>query len=849
MNNTVWIESIRTEKKQIDTNNIKLPHAETYGEFWNIMTNQTKNAIYTPVKDLNEITIIPDIGNNQDTPEGNKYAIQKTQQTSSGAMEIQLCYITGKSKIENFLARYIRHDILHYKEMVQISIQEDWEKTETLLFTQQELITLANQVTNFEYNEQWVKEYFTKANELYKDIKKDYDSLLKEINSRQKKRNNPVLLEKNMLKLLAHKHTKDTRNMNQLDRTINNLGKEYKKEINEDTWKQNTKSSMLQLLYYRDQVNKMSSSLRSEPAQKNFVDNPDLYMDIPIESSQDAIMIEKIYTEMAVERLLMNNALAQGNLKKIKDQHWQNFYDYLYKAITEWTKEQFKPSIEQQIAFNDIRETYPELNKYMQDFDGTSDTQIENNNEKWQEISYNPANIEQYRQQGGGLFDKITPGPLTDLIDKSNLEPQTKERLKTVSGLAFLIWAGVLVWKTVKGARKVVSWKAESEDRGRLAAGAALFGGAYVSSGNILNFKSLWKDIGSRFSSNPEKVAGASVDAPPEQQIANGFNRINILFGWLKYGLIKDVVEEKNGIMQLNHDKFEMILRTNPHIKDIEERKKLLENIKNTQNPKLFHLAMTTIWLDYETLTDPNKANTTFDETATIALTHFTQVAWYMKEKSYDHRNKELTNKIQEFIRTGKPSLEILDKLWAFERTQAPNENEKLKWQIQSLQNIDENEKENLYYYIRRVESELNTEINIKENNNTISIETYGESTIINPKRYEISNTVNIIQLQSSYEMIKAANLTNRLKNILQKKSNSEKPFNISTNWHLEFENREILSRERLKIWKPEAFQDLFDTRVESKQTLKDITPTIGENNTTKQTYATFLNDLNIRKK
>jgi hypothetical protein len=89
------------------------------------MTNQTKNAIYTPVKDLNEITIIPDIGNNQDTPEGNKYAIQKTQQTSSGAMEIQLCYITGKSKIENFLARYIRHDILHYKEMVQISIQED----------------------------------------------------------------------------------------------------------------------------------------------------------------------------------------------------------------------------------------------------------------------------------------------------------------------------------------------------------------------------------------------------------------------------------------------------------------------------------------------------------------------------------------------------------------------------------------------------------------------------------------------------------------------------------------------------------------------------------------------------
>gem|GEM_PF-4523012 len=97
MNNVVGLESIRTEKGQIDTKNANLPQVESYAEFWNILTNQKKEAMYTKVDNLGELTIIPDVSNNPNTPESNKYAIQKEQKTNvNGTMQttqIQLCYV------------------------------------------------------------------------------------------------------------------------------------------------------------------------------------------------------------------------------------------------------------------------------------------------------------------------------------------------------------------------------------------------------------------------------------------------------------------------------------------------------------------------------------------------------------------------------------------------------------------------------------------------------------------------------------------------------------------------------------------------------------------------------------
>lgn len=867
MSDVVKLESIKTEKGQIDTQNANLPQAETYAEFWNILTNQKWEKIYTKVDNIGEITIIPDISNNPNTPESNKYAIQKEQKTNLWTSQVQLCYVVGKSNIEQFLSKYISQDIKHYKETVQIQINETAEKTETIVGSQQELWTLADEITNYEYTPEGVKTYFKNANLLHKDIQKDYDATLKLIRDRQKNKNKPTILEKNMLILLEHKYTKDTRNIEQLEKTINNLWKEYKKETNVDTRKDNAKKTHLQLLYYRSQGQKLSSILHNESAQKNFVDNPDTYMDIPVESSQDALLLKNIYDAMSKERFRINELLTDANFKNIKDKNGQTMQEYLNKTLEDWAtaKEEFIPSDEYKKEYEEVIKNYPQLQEWMKkdptdkfdEFWGWSFGWWG----AWWERQSNGQRLDtdpRYRTQPWrwGLFDKLTPSQLTDAIDNANIEPQTKNNLKNIAGLTFLIWAWVLAWKTISKTFKAVKWdKMEWTDRARIAAWATLFGWAYVSSGNIFNFKSLWKDLGNLFSSDPNALPGGKVDAAPEAKTANGINNVNLLFAGMKYGQIKNFVKkDSNGKMQIDYDMLSIAI-DNGNLDDKITRKQALENIKTSEHPKLFDMAMTTMGITREKLNDPQQAETAYNKNATEALLKFGTITEFMRNNQYDHRNPELTTLIQSYIRTGNPDLKTLERLWAFEKDTPPEANPTLKTKIDSFTSIDTTAKNNLYYYATRVQEELENKnqfggtFDIIEKNGKLYIQTYGEETEIEYKLKAISNEKwSKIILASNYEMIKAANLTNRLKSLFKNQSTTDTPFNISLTGDLEFQKDWVTTSGGRKNPR-EKIKNSFDTEAVDgwrRSTLQEISPNLEKY---KDSYVTFLNNMKIRKK
>lgn len=162
--------------------------------------------------------------------------------------------------------------------------------------------------------------------------------------------------------------------------------------------------------------------------------------------------------------------------------------------------------------------------------------------------------------------------------------------------------------------------------------------------------------------------------------------------------------------MHLDYDTLEGALTNNPNIKDTDTRIAMLKNLKNNQNPKLFHLAMTTMGLTRDKLNNPDNAKIVFDETAAQALKKFVDIADFMKTEKYTNRNPELTEQIQNYIKTGSPSLKRLESLGAFEKENTIPNDASLKLQVEALTLVDDSAKGNLLYNIQKLKRELEGE-------------------------------------------------------------------------------------------------------------------------------------------
>jgi|GEM_PF-2390803 len=72
---------------------------------------------------------------------------------------------------------------------------------------------------------------------------------------------------------------------------------------------------------------------------------------------------------------------------------------------------------------------------------------------------------------------------------------------------------------------------------------------------------------------------------------------------------------------------------------------------------------MTTMGITRDKMNNPQEAATPFNEKAVDALLKFGAITEFMGDKQYDHRNPELTTLIQNYIRTGSPELQTLERL------------------------------------------------------------------------------------------------------------------------------------------------------------------------------------------
>jgi len=869
MNNIVWLESIRTEKGHIETKNANLPQVETYAEFWNIMTNQKNEALYTKVDNLGEIIVRGDNSNSENTPETNKRSIIKEQQTTDGMVKVELAYMVGNKTMESFVGQYISHEIKHYKEVVQIQISQNSENTEIFVASKEELWTIADEVTTYEYTPEGIKAYFKNTNILQKDIQKDYDATLKLIKDRQKNKNKPTILEKNMLRLMEHKHTKDTRNIEQLERTIANLSKEYRKETNVDTRQENAKKTHLQLLYYRSQGQKLSKILHNESAQKNFVDNPDTYMDIPVESSKDALLLRNIYNTMSKERFRINQLLTDANFKNIKDKNGQTMQEYLTATLEDGAtaKEAFVPSSEYQAQYDEVLKNYPQLHEWMQKDPTDKSYEYWDWYFSWKDawwkaegkqIDINPMYTS---ATGGWCLDRLTPWFITEGIDKLNAEPATKERLKTLSWAVFLVGAGVLAWKTVSRTRKAMFGKEEmtAKDRWWIATGAAIFGGSYVSSGNIFNFKSLTKDLGSlgkstanRFSSSPENLGSNDPNASAEVLMTDGINTMNTIFRGRTWEEINSILIEENGKTKIDYKKAKIAIQTNKaNIPDADTRLQMINTLEKSPNQNIIHLWVQALWLNKEKLAKNGKKK--YEELVNTKMENFFHLIKFMDNNEYKRRNPDMVDDIYDYM-GGKKGLtpEKLGKMGAFEKDEILTEDNPLKNNIENLTTItDTNKKTELYHQSLKVYKELKKDTNYKwnfefiEKNGQLYLKTYNKETAIDLEKKQLGS----ISLYTTYQTLKAANLTNRLQDIFAWKTQVDKPFNPSILWRdIEFEKNKLFTIEWIK--NPREFvKNKLDTEAVAAWrwgTLNQIAPSLEDQ---KAAYIDYLNSLPWRKK
>lgn len=858
--------NIKTEKGVIDIHDRDLPQIESYEEFKQILkktdTNETK---YTPVNNLNDLTIIQSASNNNNSPDTNIYAIQKTEQTTNGTVEVQLWYVVGKSNIENWLSQYSETEIYDLKQEIQMQIDEN----EVIVSSQAALNSLQDMIMWFDPTDpESVKDFFKNAESLSKDVRKDYDASLKaiqkELKTRLNKNDKPTILEKNMLLLLKHKADTDITNIKGIEIKLQNLKRDYKKETNVDAFQANAHNLYMKLGKYRQQADALSQVLYSEQSLNNFTQNPPLNMDIPTRSGSEAELTRDVYQNMLGENIAINLFLLEADGKKIKNDQNETLHDYMSAVMTgqkDGSKEKFIPSVAFKSEAIKVINLYPELASYI------DVSAMTNKDQKfdwfwgwsfgwwWAWAEYILNKDPEYIINNGArrswwLLDKLTPSPLTDLIDKQNIEPQTKERLKTLSWLAFLVWAGVLAWKTVSNARKAAKWDKEAE-RWWIAAGAALFGWAYISSGNIFNFKSLWNDVADRFSSDSDNIEWNKKNPTLEQEVMSWITGMNIIFAGMTWLQIDAMLtpEDNNGVRKMDYDKAKTLIEAS-NASNKSTRLQMIETLRNSSNQNLVPIALSAFWLSSEKL--KNNPDKKYDERAETWLKNLANLIVDMKKNNYARWNPEMKDEIYKYMSgQSDANFEKLANMWAFEKDEVLKENPDLKTNIDALTILtSQSEKDTLYKEALKVYEELTSspinyawEFNFIEEGGVLYLETYGKQTAINLT----SKSMWGMALYTRYQTLKAANLTNRIQDIFAGKSKVSQPFNISATGDIEFEKTSTTSTDG---WKnPRQFvKDKIDTEVIDagrRWTLASIAPSLEDQ---KKKYVDFLNAMPIRK-
>ncbi len=850
------------EKFDIPKNNPNLPEARSYHHFRDILKKaETNPLVQTKIDSTTDFFIRPD----EKDPE-NIFSIQIL---TNNRNEAHLCYVVGKKTIEDYISKYYSEEIYMHQQEVKIQIMQDTEDTEIITGIRQETGELKDKITNVLFDQESVKNFFKDSNDTIKKLDDQYKHRAKEIRNQQKRRLKTSKLEAEMFRLLEFTIDESQANVKRLDKQLHNLQGEYNKWfLNESVRKEKTKQIRTALInHFKNQeaIGKVTNTIVSTSDQVM----PDIDIDLPITGSNHAKKAQETYNRMTLERLLVNNHTLEADLRKIQNQHNESLYEHLKTYLDTGTiQEPFAASVQHQEAFNNIKKTYPELGRHIDSITDTTPKRQQrkekrrNTNEQsspWQEIYYNPQNIEkQYRQRNAGwwLFDKLTPGFITEYIDSTNNSSEVKWRYKTAAGLVFLVAAWVLAFKTIKSWFKALTGKAEGKDWGRLAGWLAIFGWSWINSGNPLDWnkslKSLWGTVSDLFSSNPESLASNNPDASIETQTTDGISSMNIIFGGMDVWSISEMLKTENSQTTIDFDKAKAIIQAGDNTTRGRQRLQMLETLEKSNNQNIVPLAIQALGLTPDKLdANPDKK---YEDLVEKNLTKFMDLVKYMNDNQYSRRNPDMQNQIYTYMRWERwRTLDKLARAGAFEKDEILEENQELRDHIDTLTTLDEDQKEELYIQSLKVREELmdiegpqyTWSFEFIEKSGKLYLKTYNRETAIDIEKKQIGN----IPLYSTNQLLKAANLTNRLQDIFAGQSDIPDPFNISrVRGNIQFQKNKLTDTE----WRENPRQfikgklDIKAIKAWRSWTLKQIAPSLEDK---KKAYVEYLNDLDIRKK
>ncbi len=318
------------ERLDIPRNHPDLPEATTYDKFRDILKNTKNLADQKTVEHTDDFIIRPGAGNSESTRSTNTYAVEII---NNQWVKVLLCYVVGQDKMEQFADNYTNEEITKHKIKIKLQIIEWIEKTSGITSRQNELWELKERVVGFDFTEQWVKDFFKIQRDEAKHVTKQYDHRSWEVKHQDKTRLKTSILEKEMFGLLNFSIEEGKTDIKRLEIGLDDLEKEYKKWfLSEPVRKEKTGRITTELRNHTLQQEQLGQIMNSIIVSSDEM-MPDLEIKLPITGSNHAEKVRKIYTKMAIERLITNNITLETDLRKIQNQHGENLYEYLKTSL------------------------------------------------------------------------------------------------------------------------------------------------------------------------------------------------------------------------------------------------------------------------------------------------------------------------------------------------------------------------------------------------------------------------------------------------------------------------------------------------------------------------------------
>jgi len=493
--------------------------------------------------------------------------------------------------------------------------------------------------------------------------------------------------------------------------------------------------------------------------------------------------------------------------------------------------------------------------------EGSTWTNIENQtNQTWGwRQTYAPTNYESAKE----AFAKWWVGwAMKHRIDQTNMSDQQKQfrswawNLAMTAGMVFVGWKMVSsAWNLLRGKHK---WDKEAKRKARtwLLAPTALIFWAQARSGEwpgkVFTWGALsqkiawmfWRNYANEDTNSQiwlyQNTANTSGESRERQiKYTEWFQWTTALFNGMTYGEMNQFLIQDKNTIKINPEKYEELLELLENWPNKNEAAlSFVKSIGKHDDKRIINLWLTGMGIKNvrQLEREPDKK---FDETAANAIVRLNLVTEYLEKKWYNKVNSETQYLVDEYISTGKPTLEQLDKRGdVFYKFVEIKDETGLGDKIKELADWDKEKEEELLlaintFYTHMPNAQRN--IDIQWDRPNVSFVTYGQKTTINLKDKYIEG-FSPSRFSSYFELFKAANLTNRIQDICKDKlATKDEPFYIGRTGNIIFNDADTRSKER-------------DTKIVNAGflwSLKDISPTLEKH---KEAYAVYLNNLRDRK-